>query len=69
MMDSTVIHIMEYQPIDKLGRGKTWLYAGIASTDDEVTACMKELTDTWGKKNKKISFRSHRYSHAQGSNA
>jgi hypothetical protein len=60
---------MEYQPIDKLGRGKTWLYAGIAQNEDAVTARMKELADAWDKKGKKISFRSHRYSHAHGKSA
>jgi hypothetical protein len=69
MIDQKVVHIMEYQPIDSLGRGKEWLYAGIAQTEDAVTARMKELADQWDKKGKKISFRSHRYSHAHGKNA
>jgi len=69
MIDQSVFHIMEYQPIDKLGRGKAWLYAGIASSQDAVTARMKELAAHWDKKGKKISFRSHRYSHAYGNNA
>jgi hypothetical protein len=69
MIDQSVLHIMEYQPIDKLGRGKTWLYAGVARSEDEVTARMKELADVWIKKGKQISFRSHRYSHAQGKSA
>lgn len=69
MIDSTVFHIMEYQPIDSLGRGKEWLYAGIARSEDGVTERMKELADNWDKKGKKISFRSHRYSHAHGKNA
>ena len=69
MIDQSVFHIMEYQPIDSLGRGKEWLYAGIARTEDAVTARMAELAETWAKKGKKISFRSHRYSHAQGKNA
>jgi hypothetical protein len=69
MIDQSVLHIMEYQPIDKLGRGKTWLYGGVARTEDEVSARLQELTDKWAKKNKKISFRSHRYSHAHGKSA
>lgn len=69
MIDSTVFHIMEFQPIDKLGRGKTWLYAGVARSEDEVTDRMRELADAWDKKGKKISFRSHRYSHAHGKDA
>lgn len=69
MIDQTVFHIMEYQPIDRLGRGKEWLYAGIARTEDDVTLRMAELAETWAKKGKNISFRSHRYSHAQGKNA
>jgi hypothetical protein len=69
MIDSSLLHIMEYQPIDSLGRGKAWLYAGIARSEDAVTVRMKELADHWEKKGKKISFRSHRYSHAHGKNA
>jgi len=69
MIDQSVFHIMEYQPIDKLGRGKEWLYAGVARSEDEVTVRMKELSVLWSKKGKKISFRSHRYSHAHGKNA
>lgn len=69
MIDSTVFHIMEFQPIDSLGRGKAWLYAGVARSEDEVTDRLLELTEVWGNKGKKISFRSHRYSHAHGKNA
>jgi len=69
MIDSTVFHIMEFQPIDSLGRGKEWLYAGIARSEDEVTDRMRELAEVWSKRGKKISFRSHRYSHALGKNA
>jgi hypothetical protein len=69
MISDQVFHIMEYQPIDKLGRGKEWLYAGIADSEDRVTVRFKELSEEWAKKGKKISFRSHRYSHAHGKNA
>jgi hypothetical protein len=69
MISDQVFHIMEYQTIDSLGRGKEWLYAGIADSEDAVTVRFKSLTEEWAKKSKKIAFRSHRYSHAHGKNA
>lgn len=69
MIDQSVLHIMEYMPIDRLGRGKAWLYAGTVRSEDEVDACRQALTDKWSSKGRQISFRSHRYSHAHGKNA
>lgn len=56
--------ILEYQTIDSLGRGKEWLFAGIARTQAEVAERRQEIELKL--KGRDYKMRQHQYSHGFG---
>lgn len=56
--------ILEYQTVDSLGRGKEWLFAGIARNSDEIGERKREVCAKV--KGKPFNIRQHQYSHGFG---
>jgi hypothetical protein len=59
-----VFWILEYARVDSLGRQHSWLYGGVARSQDEVDNLTQDL-----KSKVNCEVRAHRYSHALGKNA
>ena len=67
MIDSTVMFIMEYAVVDKLGRSKGWYYAGVTKDPERARSLRAQIIAENAPRT--VEFRASRYSHALGNNA